>query len=113
MKAEQEGKPYYIPSKRTLLKYADDNYYEQNSEFCALRDFLSYCIKQPAKRANDIASDLQLFASMGEQDHKYIPIRTKAYQKRAFLPRIKKQVIWVNQTGRNLPRQMVRIPLRS
>ena len=72
LKAEQEGKPYYIPSRRTLLKYADDNYYEQNSEFCALRDFLSYRMKLPAKRANDITSDLQLFASMGEQDHKYI-----------------------------------------
>jgi hypothetical protein len=72
LKAEQEGKPYYIPSKRTLLKYEDVNYYEQNAEFFAIRDFLHYHKNLTVARANDVSSDMQLAASMGEQDSQYI-----------------------------------------
>ncbi len=72
LKAEQGGKPYYIPSKRTLLKYADDFYFEQNAEFCALRDFLSHHMKLSANRTNDVASDMQLFASMADQNYQRI-----------------------------------------
>ncbi len=72
MKAEQEGKPYYVPGKPTLLKYADEGYFEQNAEFCALRDFLHNHMKLPAKRAEDVADELQLYASMAEQDNQQI-----------------------------------------
>ncbi len=36
----QQGKPFYIPPKEELLKYADDSYIEETAEFLALKNFL-------------------------------------------------------------------------
>jgi hypothetical protein len=68
LKAAQGNKPYYIPSKRTLLKYADDSYIERDQEFTALRDYIAYKMNQPAKTADELAEELKLCASMCEND---------------------------------------------
>jgi len=72
MKAAQKGKPYYIPPKAELLRYVDDRYYERNPSFIALRDFLRDHMKQHAERAEDIAGELQLHASMAESNMQII-----------------------------------------
>jgi hypothetical protein len=68
MKAAHRGKQYYIPSKRTLLKYADSCYFEKNQEFNALRDFLIYKMKLPVEKGEDLADELNLIASMAKDD---------------------------------------------
>ena len=72
MKAAQDGKPYFIPSKVELLRYEDEFYYEKNASFIALRDFLRDHMKLSNKRADDIADELQLHASFAEFDIQYI-----------------------------------------
>ena len=72
MKVAQEGKPYYIPLKAELLRYENDRYYEKNASFMALRDFLRDHIKLSIGRADDIAGELQLHASMAETNMQYI-----------------------------------------
>ena len=57
MKAYQAGKPYYLPGKAELLKYADDRYYEQPPEYQALHDFLQNQLKLPDPES--VVSDLQ------------------------------------------------------
>lgn len=40
-KENQQGKPYYIPGKQELLRYADTTYWEKTPEAYALRDYFS------------------------------------------------------------------------
>lgn len=63
MKADQSGKPYYIPEKEELLKYEDDCYFEYTKEALALRAFLRDKLK--LKRADAVLDDLQLEARLG------------------------------------------------
>jgi hypothetical protein len=72
MKAAQREKPYYIPAKNELLRYADEHYYEKNDAFMALREFLLQHMKLPLERAEDIADELQLHASTAESNMQYI-----------------------------------------
>lgn len=64
----QEGKPYYVPPKETLLKYSDEFYYEKTEEFFAFRDYLQKERKLSKIRAEDIADEMQLHAYMGNHD---------------------------------------------
>lgn len=66
LRSEQEGKPFYVPEKESLLKYQDDFYIEETKEFLALGVFLRDKLK--LKRANDILEDLQLVARTGDND---------------------------------------------
>ncbi len=66
LKAEQEGKPFYIPEKEELLKYQDDCYAEETKETLALGAFLRDKLK--LKRADDVLSDLMLAARFEEND---------------------------------------------
>ena len=66
LRAEQEGKPFYVPEKELLLKYQDDFYIEETKEFLALSAFLHDKLK--LKRADDILEDLQLVARTGDND---------------------------------------------
>jgi len=72
LKQQQDGKPYYIPEKDALLRYADDGFYEKNAEFEAMRGFLAGRMKLPADRADDIADEMQLFAYMDEHDPDFL-----------------------------------------
>ncbi len=67
-KAMQDDKPYYIPGKQTLLKYADDHYFEETPEFRALRDHLRFQRDMSFEKADDIAAEMHLLAAMNEQD---------------------------------------------
>lgn len=64
--AEQEGKPFYIPEKESLLKYQDDFYFEETQEILAFGAFLRDKLK--LKRADDVLENLQFIAQMGEND---------------------------------------------
>ncbi len=66
LKAEQEGKPFYIPEKEELLRYQDDCYVEETKEALALGAFQRDKLK--LKRSDDVLSDLQLEAGMGDSD---------------------------------------------
>lgn len=66
LRIEQEGKPFYVPEKELLLKYQDQFYVEETKESLALGTFLRDKLK--LKRADEVLSELQLEASMGESD---------------------------------------------
>ena len=66
LKADQEGKPFYIPEKEELLKYQDDCYVEETKEVLALRAFLRDKLK--LRRADDVLDDLTLAARCEEKD---------------------------------------------
>lgn len=66
MRETQEDKPYYIPDKETLLRYADDGYLEKTKELQAMEDFLGKKLK--IKNAGDIVTDIAFFASVNTTD---------------------------------------------
>ena len=66
LRTEQEGKPFYIPKKETLLKYQDDFYIEETKESLALGTFLRDKLK--LKRANDVLENLQFVARVEDND---------------------------------------------
>lgn len=70
--AQQKGKPYYIPPKEELLKYADDGYFEQTRQSRALRDFLRHRHGMTKAKAVEFVEELQLFASDGEMDFQFV-----------------------------------------
>lgn len=70
LKAEQEGKPFYIPEKEELLKYQDDCYVEETKEVLALGAFLRDKLK--LKRADDVLEDLMLGARCEDNDPQMI-----------------------------------------
>lgn len=63
LKAQQDGKPYYIPEKEELLKYENDCYIEDTKESIAFCAFMRDKLK--IKRADDILSDLKGEARIG------------------------------------------------
>lgn len=62
----QQNKPYYVPLREELLKYADDDYYEQTAELIALRDHLRKKHRLSKEKATDIADEMQLISYMGD-----------------------------------------------
>lgn len=64
----QKGKPYYIPRKEELLKYADDCYFEQTLQSRALRTYFRRQKGLTRAQAEEFVEELQLFASSGEND---------------------------------------------
>ena len=70
LRAEQEGKPFYIPEKESLLKYQDNFYDEETKESLALGAFLRDRLK--LKRADDVLDELQLAARMEQRDPQMI-----------------------------------------
>lgn len=66
LRTEQEGKPFYVPEKESLLKYQDDYYVEETKEYLALGAFLRDELK--LKRAEDVLENLQFVARMGDDD---------------------------------------------
>lgn len=62
--SQQRGKPYYIPPKDELLKYADDLYYEKTNEFKKLKVFVQKNLVKDAAQAEELCDDIQLVCSM-------------------------------------------------
>ncbi|MTI67416.1 MAG: hypothetical protein FH753_12595 [Firmicutes bacterium] len=62
---EQEGKPYYIPKKKELLKYKDDLYYERTKEFRKLKRYIDENMIRDEKKAEEICDDIQLICEVG------------------------------------------------
>jgi len=63
LSSDQEGKPFYVPKKSELLRYADWRYYEMNQPIRALKLFLSDFEHDAAKIESvllDVISDIQM-----------------------------------------------------
>jgi len=59
--AQKEGKPYYIPEKKKLLKYSDNFYFEKNKEYRKLLNYVTKYITDGNKfMADQICDDIQL-----------------------------------------------------
>ena len=50
----QQGKPLYIPDMKDLLKYADEEYYEETSATKALRQFFQTVLHRSRKDAEEL-----------------------------------------------------------
>ena len=67
-KEEQIGKPYYIPEKAKLLKYADEFYYEKTLSFISLRAFFRNQPCLTKKQADELAEDIYSSANVYKTD---------------------------------------------
>lgn len=56
------GKPYYIPEKEELLKYADSAYFEENQQFEAVLKFLRKKFWRKSK-ADELAIEIKMYCS--------------------------------------------------
>ena len=56
----QEGKPYYIPDREELLKYADDLYIEENESFKNMLNYMITKLKIEESEAYDYCAEIQL-----------------------------------------------------
>lgn len=63
---QQHEKPYYIPKKEDLLKYAADDYFEKNDAYVKLRDYILANILKDEEAAEELCNDLQLACCFGE-----------------------------------------------
>lgn len=63
---EQSNKPYFIPEKETLLKYAEDDYFDRNTAYINLKDYIVKNIMENEEEAEELCSDLQLACCFGE-----------------------------------------------
>ncbi|KKC48569.1 hypothetical protein VE23_18190 [Paenibacillus sp. D9] len=59
-------KPYYLPPKEELLRYADMNYFEKTPQLEALKSYIMGQLGQEERMADAIADDIQLACSMEE-----------------------------------------------
>lgn len=64
LKEEQADKPFFIPEKEELLKYADDDYFEKTQESDALRNYLKKVMKM--ELADDVLEELILSIRLGD-----------------------------------------------
>lgn len=63
---QQSDKPYFVPDKETLLKYAEDDYFEKNAAYQKLKEYITANIIENEEDAEDLCSDLQLACCFGE-----------------------------------------------
>ena len=70
LKTAQAGRPYYIPDREELLKYADSLYIEETPEYLALGAFLRD--RLGLECAENVLEDLQLDARMNNTDPELI-----------------------------------------
>lgn len=62
--AHVQGKPYYVPKKSELLKYADQLYFEMTPQLKALRDYILRELCNDDQMVEYIIDDIQLACSM-------------------------------------------------
>lgn len=63
---EQSDKPYYVPAKEDLLKYAEDDYFERNEAYENLKAYIVANVLEDEAEAEELCSDLQLACCFGE-----------------------------------------------
>ncbi len=56
----QKGKPYYIPAKEELLRYADDIYIDFNTSFQSMMFFMKNRMKIEEEEAYEYCAEIQL-----------------------------------------------------
>ncbi|WP_410771558.1 SEC-C metal-binding domain-containing protein [Fontibacillus sp. BL9] len=61
-----QGKPYYVPEKDELLKYADDGYFEMTPQLEALASYVVNQMHQDEEMVQYLIDDIQLACSMGQ-----------------------------------------------
>ncbi|RCX20709.1 SEC-C motif-containing protein [Fontibacillus phaseoli] len=61
-----QGKPYYVPDKIELLKYADDGYFEMTPQLEALASYVVNQMHQEEEMVQYLIDDIQLACSMGQ-----------------------------------------------
>ncbi len=66
MLRERKGKPFYIPEKNELLKYADNLYEFETPEFLLLRNFVHVKLNLEGNKAENLLDDIRYLCSMGE-----------------------------------------------
>lgn len=66
LKENQEDKPFYVPEKEQLLRFADENYMEPSREFQALQAFIRDSLH--ISRAAEIMDDLYFISAMNGPD---------------------------------------------
>ncbi len=66
MLRERKGKPFYIPEKNELLKYADNLYEFETPEFLLLRNFVHAELNLEGNKAENLLDDIRYLCSMGE-----------------------------------------------
>lgn len=66
MLVARKGKPFYIPKKNELLKYADNLYDFEVPEFLALKNFVYTKLKLEGNKAENLLDDIRISCSMGE-----------------------------------------------
>lgn len=64
LRAKQGDKPYYIPSKEELLKFADEFYVEKTKEYEQLRTYIQRNIVSDLEEADELTEDIQLACAM-------------------------------------------------
>lgn len=62
----QGEKPYYVPAKEELLKYARDDYFERNEAYIKLKEYIMQGLVTDEAAAEELCSDLQLACCFGE-----------------------------------------------
>jgi len=62
---QKEGKPYYIPEKEELLKYAHLEYFEVNEQFEAVRRFFRKIFWRKS-RADELAIEIQRYCKSAD-----------------------------------------------
>jgi hypothetical protein len=61
----KKAKPYYIPEKEELLKYADLAYFEENEQFEAVRRFFRKRLWRKSK-ADELAREIKLYCKSAD-----------------------------------------------
>lgn len=59
-----QGKPYYVPDKAELLKYADDSYFEITPQLTALGNYVLAHMSDNTEMVEYLVDDIQLAASL-------------------------------------------------
>ena len=60
MLRKKVDKPYYVPEKKELLKYTDEWYFEKNSQYKALFNYVkANFFKGVAKKAEELCEEIQ------------------------------------------------------
>lgn len=63
---QQHEKPYYVPEKEDLLKYAADDYFEKNDAYVKLKNYILTNLLEEEAAAEELCNDLQLACCFGE-----------------------------------------------
>lgn len=64
LKADQAGKPYYVPPKEELLRYADGSYMEKPEEYQQLYEYIADSIVSVPEVVDGLMGDIQLACAL-------------------------------------------------